>query len=359
MSDQVRVGVIGTSWWADELYLPALSQYEKADVVAVCGRNRERAQAIADKYGVPQVFTDYRQMIDSKTCDAVIISTPDDTHYEMVMAVLDAGLHVLCEKPVALNADHAGEMYRKAEAAGVKHMVMFSFRWFPNFRVIKQRVDSGYVGKLYHADFRYMAGYGRSPDYAWRFDGDRAHGILGDLGSHLINLACWYLGDVVSVSAQLASFVQHVTAEGQPVTPTNDLATLMLGFASGAQATIQVSGVAHLGERQMQQTTLLYGDAGTLETRFNFGGSGFRVHGLRHDEAEFSEHPIPAEMLKGATAENPLGIFREQPIGPRQFIDSILDDQPIEPGLDEGYKVQQVIDAALKSHETGQRVLIS
>jgi predicted dehydrogenase len=167
------------------------------------------------------------------------------------------------------------------------------------------------------------------------------------------------MGDVVSVSAQLASFIQHVMADGQPVTPTNDLASLLLGFTSGAQATIQVSGVAHLGERQMQQTTFLYGDAGTLETRFNFGGSGFQVRGLRYDEAEFSEQPIPGAMLKGATAENPLGIFREQPIGPRQFVDSILNDQPIAPGLDEGYKTQQVIDAALKSHETGQRVLIS
>lgn len=356
MSDQVRVGIIGTSWWSDLMYLPILSQYERAEVVAICGRNRERAQEMADKYSIPKVFSDYRQMIEAGACDAIVVATPDDTHYEMTMTTLDAGLHVLCEKPVALNADHARQMYEKAEAARVKHMVMFTARWFPNYRYVKQLIDSDYLGQPYHAHLRHVGGYGRPTGYSWRFDGERSHGILGDLGSHLIDRARWYLGDVTSVSAHLASFVQHVDSDNHPVKSTNDSAILTLECASGAQAILHISGVAHVGSRGQEHSNAVHGTLGTVETPFDLGSMMFQVYGLRHDEDQFREMPIPADMLAGITAQNPLGMFWGQSVGPRLFIDSILDDQPIEPGLYEGYKVQQVIDAALKSHETGQRI---
>src|SRR5262245_34167060 len=126
MTDKVKVGIIGTSWWADLAFLPTLSTYDCASLAAICGRNRERADEIGTNFGIPQLFTEFRQMIDQRKLDAVIVSTPDDTHYDMVMAAVDAGLHVLCEKPVALNATDAKKMYEKARAANVKHMVMYS-----------------------------------------------------------------------------------------------------------------------------------------------------------------------------------------------------------------------------------------
>ncbi len=131
-NEKVKVGVIGTSWFADLMHLPILSNYDRVLLTAICGRNRERADEMAAKYGVPQTYTNYRQMIDEAQLDAVVVASPDDLHYEMVMVALDAGLHVLCEKPVALNADHAKSMYDKAEAAGVKHMVNFTYRGLPN-----------------------------------------------------------------------------------------------------------------------------------------------------------------------------------------------------------------------------------
>ena len=129
MTDKVRVGVIGTSWYADLAHLPRIKSHSRAELAAVCGRNRERAEEMAGKYESPLVFTDYRDMIEKGHLDAVIVSTPDDLHYPMTMDALDAGLHVLCEKPMALNLAQAKEMYEKAESAGVKHMVFFTYRW--------------------------------------------------------------------------------------------------------------------------------------------------------------------------------------------------------------------------------------
>jgi predicted dehydrogenase len=241
MPEQVKIGVIGTSWWANDIYLPHLATYERAALLAICGRNRERGDEMAAKYAIPQVYTDYRDMIAIAGLDAVVVSTPDDTHYDMVMAALDAGLHVICEKPVALNATHARGMFDKAEAVGVKHMVYHTFRWVPNFRYLKQLVDEGYVGQMNQGLIRYMGGYGRSSQYAWRFDGERANGILGDLGSHMIDLARWYIGDIASVSAVIDNFYERQHDDGTPVKTSNDAVTLSLSFVSGAQASIQVS----------------------------------------------------------------------------------------------------------------------
>lgn len=359
MGEQVKVGVIGTSWFADATHLPILANYKRAALMAVCGRNRGRAEEMAAKYAVPQVFTDYRQMIDKGDLDAVIVVAPDDMHYEMIMAALDAGLHVLCEKPVALNANHAKEMYAKAEEAGVKHMVNFTWRWLPGNRYLKQRLDNGHLGQMYHGAFRYIAGYGRSSGYSWRFDGDRANGILGDLGSHLIDLARWYMGDIVSVSAHLANLVVRTNENAQPAPPANDAAMLTLSFASGALASLEISAVAHTAERVQEQSVTLYGINGTLETQFRFGMPHYSVRGASSDQESFAELNIPQSLLEGVSDINPFGWMFEQPVGARLFIDCILDDQSAQPSLHDGYKAQQVIDAALLSHESARHIAIS
>ncbi len=358
MTKSVKIGVIGTSGWAEQMYLPHLAGYDRAALLAICGRNQDRAQVVAAKYNIPQVYADYQNMIANAGLEAIVVSTPDDTHYALVMAALDAGLHVICEKPVALNADDAQAMAEKAESAGVKHMVFHTFRWVPSFRYLKQRVDEGYVGPVHHALLRYIAGYGRADRYLWRFDGDRANGILGDLGSHMIDLARWYIGDVASVSASIMNFYDRQHEDGTPVTTANDLAALDLTFANGAQASIQVSAAAHLADREMHQETALYGADGTLETSFYLAKPHYEVRGARKDDSHFSKLAMPEALLRGISPENPFGNFLEQSVGARYFIDCILDDKMPEPNLHDGYKIQQVIDAALESSRTGQRVVI-
>src|SRR5262245_52196802 len=123
---------MGTSWWVDMMYVPSLLSHPSAEVVAVCGRDAVRAGQIAAKFGTPQVFHDYRQLIAEGGCDAVIIATPDDLHCGMALAAIDARLHVLCEKPLAGNAADAKLMHERAQRAGIKHMVLFTWRWQPH-----------------------------------------------------------------------------------------------------------------------------------------------------------------------------------------------------------------------------------
>jgi len=207
MTERVRVGVVGTSQFAEWLHLASLKSHLGADLVALCGRNREHAQEVAIKYGIPRVFTDWRELIERGNLQALVVVTPDDLHHPMVMAALDAGLHVSCEKPLALTASDAEAVYREAEAKGVKHMIFFTYRWMPHWRYVQQLIGEGYIGRPYHVTGSFLAGSRhRAQKYAWRYDRRRANGVLGDFGPHMIDLLRFLVGDIGAVASALTNF---------------------------------------------------------------------------------------------------------------------------------------------------------
>jgi predicted dehydrogenase len=361
MMERVRVGVINTSWYADTLHLPSLKSHPQADIAAICGRNRDRAGELAGKFQIPQVYSDYRAMIEKAKLDAVLVAAPDDLHFSMTMAALDAGLHVLCEKPLALTVEQAQQMTDKAEASGLKNMVFFTFRWLQHTRHLKELLQAGYIGQCRHCQVSYVTGSGFSGEYRWRFDGDRAHGILGDLGSHLIDLALWLNGDIARVSALLTNYVQRKHADGRPVTTVNDAALLQVEFANGAQGLIHTSAVAHTAERALEQHIILYGSEGSLEADFVFGnfggtGEGMAVRGARRGDSRFQALPIPEAIWEGVDPAQPLEVFNRSSAGTRYFVDCILADRMPEPSFRAGLMVQKVIAAAIQSQQTGQWV---
>ena len=367
MNHEVRVGIIGMGLIGAMLHLPSLKSHPKARVTAICSRTRERVEGIAKTHQIPQVFTDYREMIDQGNLEAIVVATPDDLHYTMTMDALDAGLHVFCEKPLATTVTQAKEMTNKAEAIGVINMVSFSNRWRPHYRHLKTLVDQGYIGRPYHVHFRFLAGYGREPRYGWRFDRQRANGVLGDLASHMIDLARWYIGDIVKVSAHLGTFVERPGPNGGDLDPANDSAMLLLEFENGAQGTIHVSAVAHTADRGQEQHVLLHGAAGTLEASTSMKGTDWskmimrtphELRGVRQDHAQFEDIPIPEHLWENADPENALSVFSTQPVGVRLFIDAIVEDKPVVPSFYDGLKAQEVIEAANRSHEEGRWITL-
>jgi predicted dehydrogenase len=352
MSRSVRIGLIGTSWWVDLMYIPSLMSHPAARVVGVCGRDAARAGEVAGKVGA-RVFSDYRELIASGDVDAIVVAAPDDLHHEMTIAAIDAGLHVLCEKPLAANASLAREMLERAEASRVKHMVLFTWRWQPHWRFIKQLVDSGFLGRCYFARLEFLGGFALDDGYKWRFDGRRSNGVTGDLGSHLIDFAQWFLGDVTSVSANLPSFIDQSTASTLAPTPVNDVGLLTLEFACGARAEIAASAVSRLGDEGVRVSASLHGEEGTLEICHTYFGvnAGVVIRGVRKGEQAFSNLEIPPSFFEGGVEPQLLfDPYAKQSAGPRAFIDAILTDTPAVPGFDVGVRVQQVVDAALQSN---------
>lgn len=312
---------------------------------------------MADKYAIPNIYTDYRGLIDDKDLQAVVVAVPDDLHYSATMDALDAGLHVLCEKPLALNAEHARIMYEKAEEAGVKHMTYFTWRWLPSHRYVRLLIDEGYIGAPYHSHFRFLGGWGREARYGWRFDRGRSNGVLGDLGSHMIDLARFWIGDIVRVNARLDTFVKRPGPDGGYLDPANDSAMLILEFESGAVGLIDVSIVAHTADRPFEQYAILHGDLGTLEVGFDLS-RGHTVRGAHHDEEAFRSLATVDEMLTGVDVnasewDQLVQVFTTQSVGTRLFVDAIVQDQPVSPTFYDGLKAQEVIDAAIASNEQG------
>jgi predicted dehydrogenase len=362
MVNRVRVGVVGTSWFAATAHLASLASHPEAELTGICGRNRERADSVAADHNIPHVYTDYRQMIASAPLDAVVVVTPDAMHYPITMAALEAGLHVMCEKAMALNADHARQMHEAAEAAGVVNMVHYTWRWVPPFNYVHHLIEQGYIGQCHHAHFQYQHGSGFDPSYKWQIDPAQGRGMLGNLGSHMIDLARWYVGDIARISGHATSFVERVGPEGgQPFRSANDSALIAIEFAEGAQGTICVSGVTHVAERGQDFQVRLYGDAGSLELDFNFARS--RLRGVQKGEEEWRDLTVPKEFL--GQGENPplagfdfFAPFTNQSVGDRLFIDGITKGVPVEPTFYHGWKAQQIIDATFASHDEGRWITI-
>ena len=354
MTAPIRIGVIGTSWWMDNSHLPMFKADSRVELVAICARNQQRAKEMADKYGIAHIFADYRDMIAQGQLNAVVIGAPDDEHYGMTLHALDAGLHVLCEKPLALNATDAKAMYEKAESKQVRHMAFFTWRWMPNYRYMRELITQGAIGKLYHAQFNFLMGFGRNPQYQWRFDRQRSNGVVGDSGSHMFDLARYLVGDIARINAHVATLAEHQGLNN--ALPASDSAMALLEFANGAQGIVQLSALARVDDIFLEQQVSLHGDAGSLIADLKVAG-GPRLRWAKGDEP-FESLQIPDKYMRGVDESQPfinsfVPMFVQQPIGCRLFVDAILENKPIEPSFYEGWKAQQVIDAALASHDSG------
>lgn len=345
--------------------MPALEGHPNAVMTAACGRNPERTAAFAEKHGIAHHFTDYRAMFASGEIDAVIISTVNKTHYPMTMDALAAGLHVLCEKPLALTVAESAEMTQKAQETGLKCMVPFTYRFMPTNRTIKQLINDGYIGKPYHLNLRYYTGYARDGQYLWRMNkAEAGAGPIGDIGSHFIYLAVWFFGKVESVICQLHQMIERdPMPDGSDYERTDDGGQILLQFKNGAQGVIVASALCY-EETPFGQTHHgeFHGSDGTLYSFIDWDTIQ-QVRGARVGEGMIAELPIPDEIWGSArrdTVHNTYkDTFREQDVMARGWITSIVEDTEPEPSFAEGLYVQRVLEACLLSAKEDRRVLMT
>ena len=361
----VRVGLISTSWWADAMYMPALQNHPHCHVTAVSGRNRERLDAFADRWSIGQRFTDPFALIKSGLCDAIIVATANDSHHPFTMAALAEGLHVLCEKPIGLDYGEASEMAQAARQARVITSVPFTYRFMPTARYIKKLLDEDYIGRPYHLNMRYYTGYGREAGYKWRFDNRIAgSGNIGDIGSHFLYLAEWYFGEIASLSCQLSYLVDRgsVAPDGEPFERGDDGAIITLQFASGAQGAIHVSSLAYEDTPFGQTHHMEFHGSGGSLYHLNDWDTVQQVSGAQVGEGMIKPLDVPAHIwgnVRRDTVHNTYrDVFRQELLMIGEFIDGIRANQPVEPNIHDGARIQRLIDACVLSHREGRRVAI-
>ena len=191
--DKLRYGIIGLGGWARNVHVPNLNQIERAEITAVCARSEEnRAKALATCKGKPRAFADYREVLAASDVDAVLISTPNNTHAAMAREALLAGKHVFCEKPMGLNVAECDEVIRAAEQTGRVFIAGHELRYAPVVREAQAMIARGEIGHLKMVRTDLMRG--RLGLGTWRLDAAAYGGVMMDVGIHYLDLLCFLLG---------------------------------------------------------------------------------------------------------------------------------------------------------------------
>ncbi|MBI1295913.1 gfo/Idh/MocA family oxidoreductase [bacterium] len=219
-------------------------------LVAIAGRNEEAVAEAARRYGYAGYYTDWRDMLADDRVQLFDNGGPNDAHAEPCIAAAEAGKHVFCEKPLARTAEEAKTMLDAVQKAGVKHMVAYNYRFVPAIRQIRKLIDSGLLGQIYHFRAVYLQEW-IMPHYntpmIWRLQKEHAgSGALGDLGSHVIDLGRYLVGEITSVSAQTRTFIkQRPWGDGTMGTvDVDDAFAAVVEFDNGALGTVEATRFA-------------------------------------------------------------------------------------------------------------------
>jgi predicted dehydrogenase len=343
----IRVAVVGTGF-GEAVHLPALQQVSDFQIMAVSSRRAERAHVAAQAFGATIATTDYRELVERSDVDAVIIATPPHLHHSMTMTALGAGKHVLCEKPMAKTVAEAKDMLKMAERSKVVAMINHEFRFLPARAFAKELIDAGYIGEAYSASmsfYRSSLNDPRGVAFTWLMEQEKGGGMLGAIGSHHIDTLRWWLGDIRAASGALGTMVKKRRAGDSTQMLTvdaDDNFAVVLQFANGAIGTIHYSATA---AHEPPDNIVVSGSEGTLVLT-----ADGRLQGGRRGEL-VADMLIPEQYIRGAAAgAHPL-------VHPtvyllKEWAAAIRSGATLSPSFEDGYKVQEVIDAIGRSVET-------
>lgn len=215
-------------------------------LVAIAGRNEQAVAEAASRYGYQGYYTDWRKMLEDDRIQLFDNGGPNDAHADPCIMAAQKGIHILCEKPLARTAQEAKTMLDAVEKAGVKHMVAFNYRFVPAVRLIRNLIDSGALGKIYHFRAVYlqewiMPHYGQN--MIWRLNKKVAgSGAIGDLGAHIIDLAHYLVGGIKSIAAYEKTFIKErnlADGSGKGIVDVDDAFVAALEFENGALGTLE------------------------------------------------------------------------------------------------------------------------
>lgn len=339
---KLRVGVIGCGSIARHRHLPEYAANPNVELVAVCDNNAERALEIGEKYGVPS-YTSFVELLRNAGVDAVSVCTPNYLHAPISNAALLAGVHVLCEKPMATSEEEAKSMIETAKNSGKKLMIAHNQRFVASHQKARQLIQSGEVGKIY--SFRTAFGHGGPEGWSvegkegWFFQKDKAFvGAMGDLGVHKTDLLRYILGEEI---VEVGAFVE-TSAKG--FATVDDTAVCVLKTESGIIGTLAASW-SYVSKED--NSTIIYGENAILRLEDDPMNS-LVVQYKNGDVVNYQLGKIQSNDEGGQSSSHVIDLF----------VDAVLNDREVAVSGEEGMKSLGVILAALESNETKQIVRV-
>ena len=355
----VRIGIVGTGF-GGRVQIPGFLKIDGVEIAGVLSSGRpETAQKLATDYNIGQICTSYDELLQLPGLDAVSIVTPPYQHHPQTMQAFEAGKHVLCEKPMALNLTEARQMLEASRRTGLVGMIDHEFRYVPARAYLKNLIKNGWLGQLISANVTMLTGSSADPKgrrWGWLFDQEAGGGFLGALGSHYIDALRDWFGDISAVSATINTYVKDRYLpdldETRPVT-ADDTFTLLGRFAKGGQALINVSVVTRFGPGERIE---LYGTNGTLSV----DNEGL-IYGAKVGDDHLQRLVIPPYYSDGPAAGDPrlrpfVTLAYDFTQAVRRAKTGHTRYQEIAPSFADGVKVQQVMEAARQSSESNSWV---
>ena len=350
----IRIGIIGAGF-ARTTQIPGFKACDGARIVAIASARREHAEEVAREFGIEHVASDWRALVARDDIDLVSIVTPVVTHCEMTLAALDHGKAVLCEKPMAMNADEALRMTERAREAGVLALIDHELRFLPGRMKMRELVRRGDIGKVRHAKLTFRSDSRADANRPWNWWSDKTQGggALGAIGSHVIDGFRWLLdAEVQEVIGNLATHIRERkdgSGELRAVT-TDDEANLLLRFAD-TELTEGVTGNASMSlvepgkpEHRMEvfgsSGALMIEESGELWQSQVGEGEWKRVE---TDHGELAPGMRDGGWARGFTAFS------------RRIVEALRAGRTTVEGaatFEDGYRTQLVLDAARRAHES-------
>lgn len=381
----VRVGMIGYSFMGkvhSNAYrsVPFFFDSEVEPVLqTICGRSEKNVKEQAKKLGWHSYETDWRQVLERDDIDLIDISTPNNTHYDIVLAAAKAGKHIICEKPLANTLDGAKQMLRAVNDAGVVHMISHNYRFAPAVQFAKRLISEGRIGKIHHIRATYLQDWLLDPNYPmeWRLKKEvSGSGTLGDLGSHIIDLARFLVGEFEEVVGMMDTFIDErpinemVVAENakesheprkmEKVT-VDDTSSFLARFVNGALGNFETTRFA--GGNKAGNRFEINGERGSirwdLENMNNLevyfvddesGLQGFRTINCTEDYHPYADSYWPAGHIIGYE-HTFINLMSE-------LMNGIATGTSPTPNFEDGVRNQQVLHAIQQSVETKKWVTV-
>lgn len=330
----------------------------------IVGRDANKVAAMAERWGWETSTDDWRRVIDDPEIRIVDICSPNNTHYEVALAALDAGKIVACEKPLAMNGAQAREM--AAAARGKINTVWFNYRRVPAIAFARQLIDEGRIGRVFHFRALYLQDWTLDPSVPllWRMDKDVAgSGVTGDLHSHIVDLSNYLAGEITAVAGTSRIFVNERSRPegGASKVEIEDASIFVAKYADGAIGHFEATRFAN--GRKNGNTFEINGEHGSLYfdledmSRLWYFDSREPKHiqGWRKISVWEEMHPYMKQWWVPGCAIGYEHTFGNQAA---DLIAAVAADRPMKPDFDDGLRCQLVLDAVLEACESDRWVTV-
>jgi predicted dehydrogenase len=344
------------------------------DMIAISGRNEEAVSQAADQLGWQGYETDYRTLVTRDDIDLVDVSTPGYLHRDVVIAALEAGKHVYCEKPLANTLDEAAEMVRAWRKAGTISMINFNYRRVPAIQLAKRIIADGRLGAIRHIRAVYLQDWLLDPKapLSWRLKKELAgSGALGDIGAHITDLARFLVGDITDVTGTLGTWITQRPVEiegtggsglsmqaGEEMgdVTVDDATSYLARFESGATGVFESTRLAP--GRRNYNSFEINGELGSIafnlerlnELEVYFVNDDADVQGFRTINVTEPVHPYVDHWWPGGHI---IGWEHSHVHQVRDLLEGIANGEQPAPSFEDGFKCQAVLDAVERSAASG------